>query len=296
MSSGAIGPPPDTVGAALAVAVARLRAAGVPEPEADAQVLVAHVLGTSRAGVYAAGRDPLPAGVAARLGALLGRREAREPVAYLVGAREFWSLALVVDRRVLIPRPETERLVDVAFRVAPAARRVLDCGTGSGAIAAALARELPGSWVVASDRSREALAVAAVNRARHAPAVALVAGDLVDCFGPAAFDLVVSNPPYCADGEIAGLAPEIRDYEPRGALTGGPAGLDALVRLVAGAARVLAPGGWLLVEVGAGQAPAVEGFLQRDGRYTETVVELDHAGIARVVGARRRRERTWTAS
>jgi release factor glutamine methyltransferase len=285
-----------TVGAALAAAIARLRAAGVPEPEADAQVLAAHALATSRTGVIAASRDPLPATAAARFEALLRRRAAREPVAYLVGEREFWSLPIAVDRRVLIPRPETELLVEMACRLAPGARAVLDCATGSGAVAAALSRELPLAQVWASDRCRDALAVAQLNLARHAPAVRVVAGDLLAPFRDGAFDLVVVNPPYCAEGEIAGLAPEVRDFEPRQALAAGPLGLDALRSLVADAARVLVAEGWLLLEVGHGQASAVRGFLEVDGRYTDIVIVDDHAAIQRGVGARRRRDGTWTAS
>ena len=185
-----------TVGAALASAIARLCAAGVAEPEADAQVLLAHALATSRAGVIAAARDPLGPAAAVRLESLLSRRAAREPVAYVVGVREFWSLPLAVDRRVLIPRPETELLVETALRRAAHARRVLDAGTGSGAVAAALARELPRATVWASDCSLGALAVARGNCARHAPGVGLIAGDLLAPVRGRSIDLVVSNPPY----------------------------------------------------------------------------------------------------
>ncbi len=288
--------PPGTVGAALAGAVARLRAAGVAEPDADAQVLAAAALGTSRTGLFAVSRDAMPADATERLEALLARRERREPVAYVLGEREFWSLPLAVDRRVLIPRPETELLVETACRLAPSARAVLDCATGSGAVALALARELPRARILASDRARDALAVARANRARHASGVTLVAADLLSAFGPGAFDLVVSNPPYVRDGALATLAPEVRDFEPRHALAGGPDGLDALRALVAGGARVLAPGGWLLVEIGADQAGAVVGFIEDAGSYTGTLVEHDYAGLPRVVGARRRRNGTWTAS
>lgn len=285
-----------TVGQALASSVARLRAAGVPEPQADAQVLLAHALATSRAGLIAAARDPLPPAVAGRIETALGRRERREPVAYIVGEREFWSLSIAVDRRVLVPRPETELLVELACRVASRARRVLDCGTGSGALAAALATELRGARVCASDRSRDALAVAALNVGRHAPGVRLVAGDLLASFADATFDLVVSNPPYCTEGELAGLEPEVRDFEPRLALVAGADGLDVLRALVADGARVLAAGGWMLVEVGAGQAAVVRDLFAADGRYTSIVIERDHADIPRVVGARKRGVGTWTAS
>jgi release factor glutamine methyltransferase len=286
----------DTVGGMLARAVARLGAAGVPEPDADARVLAAHALGTTRTGLFAAARDLVPPAAAARLEALLARRLRREPVAYVTGEREFWSLPLIVDRRVLIPRPETELLVETALRRCPAACAVLDCATGSGAVALALAAELPRARIWASDSSRDALAVARTNGARHAPRVRFVAGDLLAAFRDGCFDLVVANPPYLRDGEIAGLEPEVRDFEPRQALAAGPEGLDALRALVAEGARVLGPGGWLLLEIGAGQVQAVMGFLELDGRYTEIGIERDYAGIPRVVEARRRRDGTWTAS
>jgi release factor glutamine methyltransferase len=285
-----------TIGASLAAAVSRRRAAGVPEPEADAQVLFAHALETSRAGVIATAHDRLSPAVAARLEPLLQRRAARQPVAYIVGEREFWSLSLTVDRRVLVPRPETELLVETALRRSPLARRVLDCGTGSGAVAAALARELPRATVWACDRSLAALAVARANCARHAPDVRLLAGDLLAPMRDAAVDLVVSNPPYCSETELAAVAPEVREFEPREALAAGPDGLDVLRRLIVDAARVLAPGGWLLVEIGAGQAAAVRRLFEATGCYSDLVIEDDHAGIPRVVGARRRRDGGWTAS
>ena len=285
-----------TVGAALASAIARLCAAGVAEPEADAQVLLAHALATSRAGVIAAARDPLGPAAAVRLESLLSRRAAREPVAYVVGVREFWSLPLAVDRRVLIPRPETELLVETALRRASHARRVLDVGTGSGAVAAALARELPRATVWASDCSLGALAVARGNCARHAPGVGLIAGDLLAPVRGRSIDLVVSNPPYVSEPALAAVAPEVREFEPREALAAGVDGLAVLRRLVADAARVLVPGGWLLVEIGAGQATMVQSLFQATGCYTETVIAHDHAGIPRVVGARRRGDAEWTAS
>src|SRR5207244_2938758 len=157
-----------TVGDALAAAIARLAAAGLPEPRADAEVLLARALDTTRVGLVVAARRPLPETAARDFAALVARRAAREPLPYIVGEREFWSLPLTVDRRVLVPRPETELVVETALRLAPAARRILDVGTGSGAIAAALARELPAARVCASDLAPGALAVARANLARHA--------------------------------------------------------------------------------------------------------------------------------
>jgi release factor glutamine methyltransferase len=276
-----------SVGDALRDAVDRLGAAGVPEPRADAEVLLAHALGTTRAGVMAAAARPLDPAASSSLDALVARRAAREPVQHLVGVWEFWSLPIAVDRRVLVPRPETEVLVETALRVAPEARRVLDVGTGSGAIAAALARELGSARVWASDREPDALAVARANLARLAPDVGLVRGDLLAPFRAGALDLVVSNPPYVAEGEVGRLAPEVRDHEPRTALAAGPDGLAVLGALVTGAPRVLVPGGWLVVEVGTGQAEAVRARLGADGRYAAVETVRDHAGIERVLAARR---------
>lgn len=273
---------------ALGTATARLAAAGVPEPRADAEVLLARALGTDRAGLVVHGRDPLPADASSAFEALLVRRSGREPVSYLTGEREFWSLPVRVDRRVLIPRPETELLVETAMALAPRARRVLDAGTGSGALAAALARELPGAAVWASDRDGGALEVARDNLARLAPAVGLVRSDWLTAFRARAFDLVVANPPYVRAAELAGLAPEVREHEPRCALLGGDDGLDALRALVGEAARVVEPGGWLLVEVGRGQAASVlREFAVREV-FCRTVVRSDAAGIERVVGGQRR--------
>jgi release factor glutamine methyltransferase len=270
---------------ALATAVARLAAADVPQPRADAEVLLAHVVGVDRTALVVRARDPLDPAAAARFDALVARRAAREPTAYLTGVREFWSLPIQVDARVLVPRPETELVVATALRLAPRARRVLDVGTGSGAIALALANELPGAQVVATDRLAPALAVAASNRARLAPRVALVQTDLLAAFASAAFDLVVANPPYCPEGSV--VQAEVRDWEPATALYAGADGLDVLDALVGEAPRVLAAGGWLVVEVGAGQAETVAARVRASGRYDGCEVARDLAGIERVVAARR---------
>jgi len=273
------------VGDALDAAVARLAAAGVPEPRADAEVLLAQALDTTRAGLVARARDALPPAVEAVFEAHVARRAAREPVQYVVGEREFWSLPFAVDRHVLVPRPETELVVETALRVAPHARRVLDVGTGSGAIAAVLARELPTARVWASDVDPDALAVARANLARHAPGVALVRGDLLAPFRDGAFDLVVSNPPYVGEDEVATLPPEVRDHEPRVALVAGRDGRAALAALVGEAPRVLAPGGRLVVEMGAGQAADVRRLVEGTRQYEQVEVVRDHAGIDRVLVA-----------
>lgn len=276
------------IGDAVVDATARLAAAGVPEPRADAEVLLAHVLGISRPMLSVRRRDPLPAAIATRFDDLVARRASREPVFHLVGEREFWSLPFAVDRRVLTPRPETELLVGVACRLAPGARRVLDAGTGSGCVAVALARTLPAARVCAIDRSADALDVAVANCGRHAPAVDLVRGDWLAAFGPGSFDLIVANPPYVRDDELAGLEPEVRVFEPSMALTSGPDGLDAVRTLLSAAPPALKPGGWLVLEIGAGQVDAVTALPRGWARGAGDVSSFrDHAGIDRVVAVRK---------
>jgi release factor glutamine methyltransferase len=274
-----------TVRDALAGAAARLARAGVPEPRADAEVLLAHALGADRTALVVRAREPLDARATARFDAAVERRLAREPVAYITGEREFWSLPLRVDRRVLIPRPETETLVATALRVGAGARRILDACTGSGAVAVVLARELAGAAVTASDRFAPALAVAAENRTRLAPHVRLVQGDLLAPFRAGAFDLVVANPPYCATGTV--VQAEVRDWEPPTAVEAGPDGLDVVRPLVAAAPRVIEPGGWLVVEIGARQAGAVVECVRDTSRFARIEVACDYAGIERVIAAQR---------
>jgi len=276
---------PDTVRDALAATAARFAAAGVDEPRADAELLLAHVLETDRIGLVVRAREPVPAASAARLEDLVRRREAREPVFQLVGRREFWSFDVAVDRRVLCPRPESELLVETVVALAPDARRILDCGTGSGALAAALARELPRAEIVASDCSAEALAVASANLARLAPRVRLVRATWLTAFRPGSFEVIVSNPPYIPSATLARLAPEVRDFEPPAALDGGPDGLAAIRELLGSAKHVLRPGGRLVMELGAGQGPAAQALAARGG-WPAAETRVDAAGIERVLVAR----------
>ena len=281
-----------THAAALAEGAAVLAAAGIASAELDARVLLERAAGIDRAGLLTRGAEPLSPAAGERFRALLERRARREPLAYVTGEREFWSLRLAVDPRVLVPRPETETLVEAALaRLAPGAR-VADVGTGSGAVAIALAVELPAASLWAVDRSRDALAVARANAAAHALAdrITFLEGDLLAPLAPLAgtLDAVVSNPPYIPAAEIARLEPEVRDHEPRLALDGGAAGLDAIARLAAGAPSLLAPGGWLLLEVGAGQAAAATVLLAGTGAFEAAQTVPDLAGIGRVVAARLR--------
>jgi len=253
----------------------------VPQARLDAELLLAHVLGASRMDLYMAFDKPLGEADRARFRELVRRRaKERVPVAYLVERREFWSLPFRVTPDVLIPRPETETLVKVALDRKP--RRALEIGVGSGCVSAALLRELPNLEVVACDVSEPALALARENLAALGVAerATLVhARELAGVTGP--FDLVLSNPPYVARGELAGLAPELR-HEPAVALDGGPDGLDVIRQICADAPARLERPGALALEIGAGQSAAVVELLRATGA-AEVETFADLAGLPRVV-------------
>ena len=257
----------------------------------DAQVLLAHALGRVRAWLGAHRDDALPPGQADAFFMLAQRRRAGEPVAYLTGVREFWGLPLRVTPAVLIPRPETETLVELALEWLPraGAPRVLDLGTGSGAIALAIARERPDAQVLATDASPEALAVALDNRDRLGIRNATFAeSDWYAAVVDATFDLVVSNPPYVALADPHLGEGDLR-FEPASALVSGVDGLAALRGIVAGARAHLAPGGALAVEHGYDQSERVQALFREAG-FTGIVVRRDLAGIARVVAGRAPRD------
>jgi release factor glutamine methyltransferase len=225
----------------------------------------------------------------------VARRAAREPLQYLTGVQEFWSLSFHVTPAVLIPRPETEAIVETFLRLN---RRpdplVLDVGTGSGCLAVAVAREVPGARVLACDRSEGALAVARDNAGRHGVAdrIRFERGDLLDAFRPAGVagqaDFILCNPPYVPEGALAGLSPEVRDHEPRAALVAGSDGLDVHRRLAAGAAGFLRPagvdgaGGRLIVEFGFGQEAGIRAVYAPAAGWTVVEVRADLAGIPRL--------------
>lgn len=283
-----------TVKDALGAATDGLHAAGVPEARLDAEVLLAAVSGRGRASLIADPSGPLPPAVSRLYGEFVRRRLRREPVAYIVGTKGFRRIELAVDRRVLVPRPETELLVEVALERRPG--RVLDVGTGSGAIALALADELPNAEIVATDTSPGALDVARANAARLGLAgrVRFEAGTVPE---GEAFDLVLANLPYVAERDWAGLEPEVTQWEPREALLAGEDGLDAYRELLApmaagpaeclrptfsDAPEVLAGARAIAVEIGAGQAVEVAEMM-RDAGFGEIAVREDLAGIERVV-------------
>jgi release factor glutamine methyltransferase len=255
---------PRTLAGALRAAAASLPGA---EARADAELLMAHALARPRAWLYAHGDDALEPEAAARFEALLQARRRGEPVAYLVGTREFWSMQLEVGPAVLVPRPETELLVELALERLPAAvdARVLDLGTGSGAIALALARERPRARVTAVDASASVLALAQRNAARLGVSnLHLLRSDWYSALGGERFDLIVSNPPYLADDDPHLLEGDLR-FEPAMALSSGPRGDEALQAIVLGARAHLAAGAWLLFEHGLEQGGAARAMLAQAG-------------------------------
>jgi len=273
----------------------RLERAGIEPSEAalDAQLLARHALGGwERGQLVAAMRDPVPAGFDEAFAPLVGRREEREPTAYIIGHREFWSIDIEVAPGILVPRPETEFIVEEVISRVPdgaGALRIADVGTGSGCLAVALARWLPTAHVTAIDVSPVALVIAARNVSRHevAARVSLVGGDLLDAHeGP--FDVIVSNPPYVPAGDIPTLQREVRDFEPLGALDGGPDGLDLIRRLVPEAASRLVEGGWLIFEFGFGQRDGVRAIIAAEPMLELIAVREDLAGIPRVAVVQKR--------
>jgi release factor glutamine methyltransferase len=278
-------------------AAAYLARKGISSPRLDAELLMAHVLGCGRVDLYLRFDQPVAQGELDRFRELLLRRGKREPVAYILGNREFWSLGFRVNPKVLIPRPETETLVELALGElrravgeGPLPVRALELGTGCGAVAIALARELgPSVSWVATDISREALDVARCN-ARELGVEALIQfleGDLWDPLDPEGrqFRLILSNPPYVPTSCIERLEPEISCYEPRQALDGGQDGLVLVRRILEGAPLRLDSKGMLLMELGEGQSQAVEGILGRDRRWRRWGWGLDLGGRPRVLWA-----------
>ena len=282
-----------TVGRLLTWTTDWLAARGSESPRLDAEVLLAHVRGCPRIALYTAFETVVPDAERSRFRELVKRRGEGEPVAYLVGSREFFSIPFAVTKGVLIPRPETEALVVRVLDLAKElpAPRIVDVGTGSGAIAVAVAKHLPKASLAAADLSPAAVAVARANAERHGVAdrITFVVSDLLaaaELAGP--WDVIVSNPPYVRDDEYAALPRDVRDHEPKSALVAGPTGVELVTRLAAEAADRLAPGGWLLVEIGPATVAAAEAALATVPGLEPGPTLKDLAGLARVVQARRR--------
>src|ERR1700683_2290962 len=298
-----------TVAAGLAVrgalkeAIARLRAAKVPSEILSAELLLMHVLGRDRTWLYTHPEEPLDLYALAKYFALIARRAAGEPTQYLTGKQEFWGIEFEVTPAVLIPRPETEHVMEVALaRLGPRGLkihmdtglprerlRVADVGTGSGCLAISLAYELPHAEVFATDISALALEIARRNATHHAVAdrIYFLQSDLLEALRPESrsFDLIVSNPPYVGRNESAELQREVRDHEPAAALFAGPTGVEIYARLIDEAGKLLRPGGMLVLELGYNSAEHVRAILAEQKCWANVSFTNDLAGIPRVAAA-----------
>jgi release factor glutamine methyltransferase len=296
---GDLGPAVSVAGARCALATA-FREAGLDTPELDARVLVGHALALDHAGLTAQADRTIRVQEAERIRAFAARRIAREPVARIVGQREFWSLPLAITPAVLVPRPETETLVEAALAVLDTkpeqCLRIADLGTGSGALLLALLHQLQGAWGVGTDASPAALDLARENceRLGLARRAAFVACDFGAALG-GGFDLVVANPPYIAEREWPRLDPEVRNHDPKLALDGGVDGLAAYRRIAADARRLIAPGAHIIVELGAGMAESVAAVFAAAGLVIRAA-RPDFQGVPRALIARRPSENPWSAS
>ncbi len=282
-----------TVAAIISEAAERLRAASVADARLEAELLLAHAAGTDRAHLVARLKDPLEAATIGAFRRTLARRLAHEPLAYITGHREFYGIDILCGPAALVPRPESELLVDLALaevRARGAALRIADVGTGSGAIACAVAAHAPGARVCAVDVSSAALALARrnVEALGLGGRVDVGQGDLLGGLG--ALDLVVANLPYVSASEWRGLQPEVRDFEPRGALVAGPAGSEVNARLIAQAPAHLAPGGLLALEIGDTHAAVLSGIARGHFPGASVSVIKDLGGHDRVLLVRQERE------
>jgi release factor glutamine methyltransferase len=264
----------------------------IEQARANAEVLLAHVLGLERIQLYLRHDQPLTGDELAKFREVVRRRAAREPTQYIMQKQEFWSLDFEVTPSVLIPRPETELLVQLAAEIlGTASARVLDLGTGSGAIAVALAHECPNLAIVAIDSSPAALEVARRNAVRHRVShrIAMAAMDLFSGLTPSPhFDLMVSNPPYIGDTEFSGIAPEVSRYEPETALKGGGSeGLRVIRRILHDMPLHLKAGGYLLLEIGQGQASLLAEELERNPQIEDHAFIEDYSGVLRVLKLRK---------
>jgi release factor glutamine methyltransferase len=275
-----------TVAQARRALAERFRAAEIESPELDARVLIGHALGLDHAGLATAEKQQLADSAALKIDALAARRLAHEPVARILGEKEFWGLSFIVTPAVLVPRPETETVVELALSLVDrsAPLRIADLGVGSGAILLALLSELPHARGSGIDIAGDALGVARANAQRFglADRVDFVLSDFTAVQGT--FDLVVSNPPYIASGDIGTLSPDVREYDPRRALDGGPDGLAAYRAIATIAPRLLSRAGHLVVEIGAAQEAAVSQLFMQGG-LAIAAVRHDLSGIPRVIAA-----------
>jgi release factor glutamine methyltransferase len=259
---------------------------GVENARLESEWLLSAALGLDRVGLYVNFDKPLTETELAVYRGMIARRARREPLQYILGSQEFMELDFEVSPAALIPRCDTETLLAEAVKRSKDAIKILDIGVGSGCIAVALAVKLPASQVCGVEQSADALTLAKRNAAKHGVNVTLVQGSLFEPFNGVRFDMIVSNPPYIPTGDFDSLQPEVRDFEPREALDGGADGFDFYRSIIPDATDHLNPGGWLLFEVGIGQAKRVLELFTQTGRFEELFTAKDPAGIERVVGGR----------
>lgn len=287
-----------TVSQRLSWGETELAKRGIDTARLDAEVLLAHTLGTSRVDLILERDSVIPPDAGQRFISYIKRRQKREPVAYVTGHKEFWSLDIKVNPAVLIPRPETEGIIEKALDViarseatkrSPKGLDILDLCTGSGCVAAALATELPHAKLSVADISPDAIEVAKRNLAFAGDRIAFFTGDLFAPFHRSPitnhqspeFDLITANPPYISESDFTGLDEDIRRYEPREALLAGPDGLSISKRIIEEGYRYLKPGGTIIIEIGAGQAAPLLAYVKNTGKYSGLGVVKDHSGIDR---------------
>ncbi len=258
---------------------------GVENARLEAEWLLCEALSLDRVGLYLNFDKPLQDEELATFRSMVSRRARREPLQHILGSQEFMGLEYRTTAAALIPRHDTEVLVNEALKAAPDTGRVLDIGSGSGCVAISIAKNLPEATVISVDISREAIELADRNAALNSVSVEFRHGSLFDPVKGERFNLIVSNPPYIPAADIKSLQPEVRDFEPRAALDGGIDGLDFYRLITPAAPDYLLPGGWLLLEVGAGQSAAVTEMFAVSG-FSAIFSAKDHAGIERVVGGR----------
>ena len=279
-----------TIAAARRTLANTFREANLDSPDLDARLLIGHALGLEHAALVSASERVLSAPEMAQIESFGARRLKHEPVAHILGHKEFWGLDIQVNAHVLVPRPETETLIEAALDLFGAKKmdplRIADLGTGSGALLIALLHEFPNATGIGTDISQKALDIARANAWTHG--LNKRAEFMVSDYGaalPGGYDLVVSNPPYIPAGDIAELEPDVRIYDPMLALDGGADGLDAYRAIAADGTRLVAPGGTLILEVGIGQAEAVNALLVKAGMAALPLARPDLAGIPRAVVA-----------
>lgn len=267
----------------------KLSDAGIESAQLDSELLLAYVLGCERVDLYLDRKRKIEADKAARFASLIERRAKREPVAYILGLAEFWSRKIKVTPDVLIPRPETEGIVELALKTVDGKQTplsILDLCTGSGCVAAALAAELPDAEITVTDISPSAIEVAKENLAFAGDRITFCTGDLFGPLHDPRFDLITANPPYIPDQDFAGLEPEITKYEPIRALKAGPDGLAFSTRILKDAPALLKPGGVLIMEIGKDQAGTLKDEALKTGSFKKVDAVKDYSGIERYIVAR----------